>query len=480
MDYRLPGIRSRRFFVLATVLAASALACLTAAGATNGLVAGNSGTLPQLALSTNDRVLVLAPHPDDETLACGGVLQRAQAMGLPTRVVFLTYGDNNEWSFAVYRKHIVLAPAAVRNMGEVRHDEAVAATTRLGLSPAGLAFLGYPDFETLHIWTDHWGDRPPQESMLTRVTAVPYTNAFHAGAPYKGECILADLERILREFRPTRVFVSHPADFNPDHRSLYLFTRIALWDLAGEMTPTVHPYLVHFPRWPQPRHEDTAQPLTPPAALAGMADWATFPLPPASLTVKREAIRCHRSQIAYSPHYLGSFMRTNELFGDLPVLLLSRTVARPHEVAGTATEPETDAAAPGLLTDEERARFVGVEWRRLRADEKGLTLLIGLSRPLGEAVTASIQICGYRSDVPFARMPRLRVEVGTLDTRVSDNGHPVVADGGISVRRQPREIEVTIPWETLATPTRLLISARTYLGDIPLDWAAWRTIEITP
>ena len=73
-------------------------------------------------------------------------------MGLPLRIAFFTYGDNNQWSFLVYRKHLVLIPSAVRGMGEVRHDEALAAARVFGLSPDHLTFLGYPDFGALHLW----------------------------------------------------------------------------------------------------------------------------------------------------------------------------------------------------------------------------------------------------------------------------------------------------------------------------------------
>lgn len=37
-------------------------------------------------------MLVLAPHPDDETLGCGGLLARAADQGLRPRVAFLTNG----------------------------------------------------------------------------------------------------------------------------------------------------------------------------------------------------------------------------------------------------------------------------------------------------------------------------------------------------------------------------------------------------
>ena len=82
-------------------------------------------------------------------------------MGLPLRLVFFTYGDNNQWAFTVYRKHPVLMPKAMQGMGRIRHDEAVAAAKALGVSPDHLTLLGYPDFGTLQIWNAHWATGPP-------------------------------------------------------------------------------------------------------------------------------------------------------------------------------------------------------------------------------------------------------------------------------------------------------------------------------
>src|SRR5439155_23937342 len=124
-------------------------------------------------------------------------------------------------------------------MGLVRHDAAVAAAGFLGLGPGVLTCLGYPDFETFEIWTEHWGEKPPLRSKLTRVTAVAYASALRPGAPYKGEEILRDLSTLLRDFLPTKVFVSHPSDHNPNHRALYLFTRLALLDLEFDLAPAV-------------------------------------------------------------------------------------------------------------------------------------------------------------------------------------------------------------------------------------------------
>ena len=74
----------------------------------------------QVQLADTDRVLVLAPHPDDEVLGTGGVLSEAVRRGIPTRVVFLTNGDSNEWSFLVYHKRPVFLPQGALAMGLVR------------------------------------------------------------------------------------------------------------------------------------------------------------------------------------------------------------------------------------------------------------------------------------------------------------------------------------------------------------------------
>src|SRR5436305_1509420 len=89
-----------------------------------------------MQLAEGDRILVLAPHPDDEVLGAGGVLREAVRRGLPTRVVFLTNGDSNEWSFLAYRKRPVILPRSVLAMGILRRQEGLAAAAVLGL-PAG-------------------------------------------------------------------------------------------------------------------------------------------------------------------------------------------------------------------------------------------------------------------------------------------------------------------------------------------------------
>ena len=218
--------------------------------------------------------------------------------------------------------------------------------------------------------------------------------------------------------------------------------------------------------------------LAPPATLAESDSWLTLPLTAQEVALKAQAIRLHKTQFAYSGRYLGSLVRANELFGDAPVVVLSPRNPQLKELRPGGAADSVTRDEPGELTMEERSRFVGIEWRRLRSDAQALTVTLALSRPLGEAVGASIYACGYRPDVPFAQMPKAHIQVGRLDTRVTDLGQTVPHDGNVTVTRRAHELDIAIPWETLNAPQHVMISARTYLGDIPLDWSDWRVVRI--
>src|SRR5581483_5998079 len=199
-----------------------------------------------LAFSPQDRVLILAPHPDDEILGTGGVIQSALAAKAQVKIVFLTYGDYNMWSFTVFKKHPVFFPAGMRAMGEVRRQEAINASRTLGLDKSNLMFLGYPDHGTLNIWCYNWNSAKPFRSGLTKARGVPYKDAYHVNAPYAGNSIVHDLEQIFSDYKPTQIFVTNAADENPDHRAIYLFARIALWELEKSLSPALHPFLIHY------------------------------------------------------------------------------------------------------------------------------------------------------------------------------------------------------------------------------------------
>jgi len=429
----------------------------------------------KVEIVNGDRILILAPHPDDEVLGCAGIIQKASKMKLPLQIVFLTYGDNNEWSFLLYRKRLVLNPKAVRQMGEVRYREAIEACKSLGVSESQLKFLGYPDFRSLNIWYSNWNNRPPAKSMLTKVNKVPYSSAFRPGAPYKGEEIIKDLKKIILQLKPTKIFLSHPADHNPDHRALYLFTNIALWDIESELKPEVYPYLIHYKKWPKPRGYSPALDLNPPKSFVMReTNWYSNELSFSEIGKKWQAIKKHRSQYMSAKKYLTSFIRKNELFGDLDVIKLNNKA--PYAILETKMEEEI-MEMDDKLTEKEQEIFTVIEKSFVSIENKNLVINTKLSRSLSEKVRFSVFVFGYRSDVNFKKMPKIHIVFGPKNYSVFDQAL-LISKNKIKVERKKREIKVHIPLKLLDDPTRILTGAKTYTGKLPLDWNAWRIIEI--
>jgi len=427
----------------------------------------------QIRLGDGDRILVLAPHPDDEVLGAGGVLREAVSRNLPVRVVFLTHGDSNEWSFLAYRKRPVFLPRAVLRMGTLRQEEALAAAAALGLPPWDLSFLGYPDYGTLTIWRSHWGLRPPDRGRLTRARAVPYQTAFRPGAPFKGEEILADLEAILREFHPTRIFVSHPADHHPDHAALYLFTRVALWDLQGEVTATLHPFLVHYPGWPRARGFRPDEELAPPPLLLGGFAWQSRELSRDEIVAKRHALAAHHTQYGYSAARLLSFVRANEMYGDLTVPVLApdagavRLLDAPEALGEPVAEPEEEAAS-GL---------VDLQGLSLRLVRDQVAIGMDLPEPLKEGSAVSLSVFGYRQDVAFQAMPKLELWVEPHAYTVRDQARTLPRSTALAVATG-RRIEARIPLAALGDPGRLFLQVRTSSRRSRQGQTPWWIVEL--
>ena len=435
--------------------------------------------LPALApVTAADRILIIAPHEDDEALGAGGLIQQALAAGAAVRVVYLTYGDHNELAFMAYRKKPWVSPTINRNMGELRRNEALAASARLGLPREASAFLGYPDHGTLEIWKEHWGQSPPKHSRLTNARSVPYPDALSFGKAHKGENLAADLVAQLLDFRPTRVLVGHPADGNPDHRACWLFVQEALLETAGRLgAPEVLAYPIHAGKWPLPGGEHTDQWLVVPKRLAdGPGCWAMLTLTPEQARLKAQAIRLYRSQTSISAGYLLSFARRNELFARIPPVKLRPAPgadgvgqARAHVWMLRPEEFDPEAEPPG---EGEGEPLGSVVWR-----DSGDALVIEVRLHHGLALGGGIAASafGFRPDRPFAQMPKLRVSWAPGWLRVYDQGARVVRDK-VKAVEAPGLLTLTIPWEELAGPEAVFVQVEGSAGEMPAGHTGWRLL----
>ena len=119
-------------------------------------------------------VLVIAPHPDDEAIGCGGALRLHATSGDPPDRVVCVYLTSGELGL----KHLPIAQAHA-----IREAEATAAAAILGI--AQTHFLRQPDW--------FLADFIPQTAEL-----------------------LADL---LHQENPELIYLPHAQDNHPDHRA---------------------------------------------------------------------------------------------------------------------------------------------------------------------------------------------------------------------------------------------------------------------
>jgi len=426
-----------------------------------------------------DRVFILAPHPDDEAIACAGIIQQALKAGAKVKVVYLTNGDHNQFAFIVYEKRITLRKGEFIHMGEVRRQEAIKAMGTLGLTEGDLVFLGYPDFGTFTIFNRHWEESRPFKSFLTRISAVPYKENISFGSPYKGESILRDLEGVLLGFKPNEIFVSHPADVNADHKALYLFLQVALRDLSGSLPALqVHPYLVHCAGWPLPRHYHPELALTPPGQFLAdtQINWSENELTSVELAKKRQAILCYKSQTQSSAFYLLSFARKNELFGDYPLFSLERQASLKEKTVSFSgfsdmfKDSEIDMLGlENLMKEDGQVSYAVVD--------NALLIRLEKKRTLSRSFSVIFYLFGYSQKTPFSKMPKLRIYTRNTKFRVFD-GEKRIKTEEIVLNIHSNILFLKIPLQLLGDPEFILSAIKAHAGILPITATGFRRIEI--
>ncbi|MBS0578964.1 MAG: PIG-L family deacetylase [Proteobacteria bacterium] len=263
--------------------------------------------LPTLDAGTS--LLVVSPHPDDETLCCAGVIQRVLGAGGRVSIVWVTSGDGSALGMLLVEKTLFDA-AKMRAYGEERMQEARTATAALGVPAAGQLFLGYPDGGLLELLGEY--RTHPYASRYTRTTTVPYADALFPGHPYTGESLAQDLQSVIERVRPTLVLAPSPLDGHDDHRAAGL----AMQSLSARTHAqyTMRYWIVHGGEgWPSPRGLLRGVPLVP-APRAAPLHPLPFALLPAEEDRKLAAVRAYRTQLQVMEPFLLSFVRSTELF----------------------------------------------------------------------------------------------------------------------------------------------------------------------
>ncbi len=82
---------------------------------------------------TKSRTLIIAPHPDDETFGCAGLIAEKMQIGVEVYVLFLTSGEKS------------LKNVLDKEVKEMRQKSAIEAVSVLGVDESHLLWLDLPD-----------------------------------------------------------------------------------------------------------------------------------------------------------------------------------------------------------------------------------------------------------------------------------------------------------------------------------------------
>jgi LmbE family N-acetylglucosaminyl deacetylase len=271
-------------------------------------------------VSRSTRLLVISPHPDDETLGAGGLIQRVLDAGGAVKVVFMTSGDGFPAGVAMARHTLTPTARDYRTYGRLRQEEAKRALGVLGVSAKDIMFLGFPDGGLCPLHVQFLGDNGPDyTSPFTLEDRPPSADVVLPSIEYNGEDLQREITWVLSHFRPTLVVTTHASDRHPDHCATYLFVRRVLYKLQ-QQDATFHPlmltFLIHFGGWwPMNEKVSMEAPLHPPQDFPEPARlWLPFPLSSKEVQTKRRALQQYHSQMLVMDQYLLSFARANELF----------------------------------------------------------------------------------------------------------------------------------------------------------------------
>jgi len=262
--------------------------------------------------------MIFSPHPDDESLGAGGLIQRVLKAGGRVKVVFMTNGDG--FPEGVEKEDHISNPAAkdYTRYGEERRLEALRAVTTLGMKEHDVIFLGFPDGGLSYLRLKFRAHPMAYRSPFTRKTRPPAFEIVVPRTDYCGEDLRREIERAISAFRPDLLATTPPEDQHPDHNSTYYFVKEALIHLNKKHAnhkPMVLAFLIHYGQWPLDQWAGTGSRLNPPENFPDRGkQWISFTLKPEEMETKRKAILQYHTQMLVMGRFLLSFSRSNELF----------------------------------------------------------------------------------------------------------------------------------------------------------------------
>ncbi|WP_170285168.1 PIG-L deacetylase family protein [Microvirga aerophila] len=219
-------------------------------------------------------LLVLAPHYDDETFGCGGLIALMCGQGREVKVVFLTDGSASHNHFKTVSREQLM---------KTREKEVAHAASILGLKESDLIFLKYQD-----------------GSLAEVIEQQPVCVAQRVGA-------------ILKAFEPAEVYVTCQWDNHSDHEAAFDILLRSIGEMAT--VPEVYQYPISAGWRPANLRR---------FSIHDIIHARVLPIKSA-LELKRKAIGAYSSQIAVLPKgFTKRFLLPYEIYFKVPKTKLER------------------------------------------------------------------------------------------------------------------------------------------------------------
>ena len=281
-----------------------------------GYVVRHMGTLDAYPnfkhLTSEDRLTIIAPHLDDETIGVGGLIAQARQSNVPVSIIFMTNGDDNPISADLQFRTGYASPNQLIASGVARQREAIAALKKLRVDQRSLIFLGLPDRGLLQLQNE--GHRTvPYTAPGTLKSSSPYGNSYIPNLTYTGTAVRSALQKAILETHPTILLTTMPEDTHTDHSATAQFVQQVLKTLV--VPPKLYFFLVHYGRgFPVMAGLHPDSPLVPPRALRNKP-WQVVVLSPDEVAKKQSALLEYNSQlrVPFSGKGLLRYIRKNEL-----------------------------------------------------------------------------------------------------------------------------------------------------------------------
>jgi len=400
-------------------------------------------------------------HHIQMILGCSGLISSILEKNGNVWIVYLTNGDHNQLVFKLYEKKPILNPSDYIKLGEIRRKESIKATEILGVNKENLIFLGYPDFGTLKIWKEYWGNVKPYRNFFTRANSVPYKENYSFGKPYISDSIVSDLENIIKEIKPTKIFVSSSIDLNVDHRAFFNFINLALLNASKFPFPEIYCYIVHFKNWPYPLRYISNYNLLPPKTLNSL-DWYLLPLDEEKIQRKYLSLKSFKSQIVIRKNWFFSFIRKNEIFYKF---------------------------YPDALTDNGEIEFESEKEEFQNVQEKSLPFTIKLERKghyisiillhekkSFEKINYIFYLYPWKKNIKFSIMPKMKLIIKREKGILIDKS--ISKKYKIKLNKEKDGLSLQINLNEMGNPDYLFFSSEISINEAIHDFIPWKVIKL--